>query len=341
MGSNSITPSTSKDDSITPSTSKDSSNVVVMNESNDQELVLEKAQELLKEMSTNAKNLSEKVRSLTKKLKAGELRSEKGLSFLEMRNMMLLSYLMDVSSVTLTKSSGRTVQNLAAIRRIVESRTVMEKMKPIHFKLKYLIDKLVKATTITSRSSDDVMFLKPNPANIDLGDVEEVSEKKEKKYVPPKVSSVHYDGDEDVPVEKRKVRMMERARKRALSSSLMQELKSEFDDTPEEISEVSVGRRKINRKRLEVEAYEEDNFVRLNPTKKTRERRKEDGLLTMSSLADSVTRFGDLSALDASFGDQDGLGGDGFGGNGSRKKRLSHGKKKKNVSVKRKYLRRK
>ena len=339
MGSNSKTPSMDSN-SKTPSTSKDSSNIVVMNETNDQELVLERAQELFKEISTNAKNLSEKVRALTAKLK-DELRSEKGLSFLEMRNMMLLTYLMDVSSVVLTKSSGQTVQNLPAIQRIVESRTVIEKMKPIHFKLKYLIDKLVKATTITSNCSNDVMYLKPNPGNIELVDdgvdEEETSEKKEKKYVPPKVSSVHYDGDEDVPIEKRKVRMMERAKRRALSSSLMQELKNEFDDTPEEISEVSVGRRKMNRKRLEVEAYEEDNFVRLNPTKKTKQRRKEDGLLTMSSLADNVTRFGDLSALDASFGHQDGLGEDGS----RKKKRLSHGKKKKNVSVKRKYLRRK
>lgn len=327
-----------------PSTSANSSQVVLMNDQNDtQEEIVEVTSKLMKEISGNAKNLRDKVQMLTTQLQESDgMKTEKGLSFLEMRNMMLLTYLMDVTSVVLAKSTGKTVQNLPATKRIVESRTVIEKMKPIHFKLKYLIEKLVKATTETR--TDDMMFLKPNPGNIELIDddivVEETSEKKEKKYVPPKVSAVHYDGDDDdIPVEKRKVKMLERAKKRAMSSSLMQELRNEFDDTPEEINEISVGRRKINTKRLEVEAYEEENFVRLNPTKKTR-KRNDDGLLTMSSLADNVTRFGDLSALDASFGNQDGD----EESKTRKKKRTSYGgkgKKTKNVSVKRKFMKRK
>lgn len=323
-----------------PTTSNSLSSVVLIGQNDPKKEIADAAEEILKGIATNAMSLTEKVKALTQQLKkSDDLKTEKGLSFLEMRNMMLLSYLMDVASVVSTKSNEQSIQDLPAITRIVESRTVIEKMKPIHFKLKYLIDKLVKATTVTA--SDNVMYLKPNPGNIELIDVDdledqEASEKIEKKYVPPKVSAVHYDGDEDVPVEKKKAKMIEKAKRRAMSSSLMQELRNEFDDTPEEISEVSVGRRKVNAKRLEVEAYEEDNFVRLNPTKKTNKKR-DDGLLTMSSLADNVTKFGDISALDASFG------GEADEGGKRKKKRSSYGGKgkKKNVSVKRKYMKRK
>lgn len=320
-----------------------SSGNAVSSKEDPREIIVEKGLELLKDISVNAKNLSEKIQAFTRRLKQnGELSTAHGLSFLEMRNMMLLTYLMDVASIVQAKSCGKTIENHPAIQRVVESRTVLEKMKPIHFKLKYLIEKLVKAAT-TNPSKDDVMYLKPNPGNIELMDeddveaADETSGMKEKKYVPPKVSAVHYDGEDDIPVEKRKEKMMERAKRRAMSSSLMQELRNEFDDTPEEITEVSVGKKKVNARRLEVEAYEEDNFVRLNPTKKT-SKRNDDGLLTMSSLADNVTRFGDLSALDASFGDQDGL----EDGSKRKKKRSSvGGKKKKNISIKKKYLKRK
>lgn len=50
--------------------------------------------------------------------------------------------------------------------RLVEIRTVLEKMRPIEHKLKYQIDKMVKsAVTGTSNGSDPAQF-KANPVNM-------------------------------------------------------------------------------------------------------------------------------------------------------------------------------
>ena len=119
---------------------------------------------------------------------------------------------------------------------------------------------------------------------------------KKPKYVAPKVAPMHYEED---TLEARKQRALDKAKKRALSSSLIRELRNEFDDAPEEISEVTVGRKKLNKKQDERTRYEEDNFVRLNLTRK--EKRREEGpnhgLLTVSDLGRDLTRFEDVTAL--------------------------------------------
>lgn len=82
------------------------------------------------------------------------------------------------------------------------------------------------------------------------------------KYVPPKLAPVHYHEDETK--EARLERQMEKAKRKALSSSIISELRDEFYDGPTEVrEEYNPHKDRLNRKRREREKYEEENFVRL------------------------------------------------------------------------------
>ena len=64
----------------------------------------------------------------------------------------------------LKKASGVSIQDDPATLRIVEIRTVLERMRPIEKKLKYHIDKLLNAaSTKPSDDNQDPLSFRPNP----------------------------------------------------------------------------------------------------------------------------------------------------------------------------------
>ncbi|XP_054849381.1 neuroguidin [Eublepharis macularius] len=265
---------------------------------------------LLKSLQEQVVAVTHHVQSLAQKVRAGTYPTEKGLSFLEVKDQMLLLYLQDLSHLILEKTSGRSIAGHPALLRLVETRTVLEKMRPIDQKLKYQVDKLVKAAVTGALGENDPLRFKPNPSNLmsKLSESEEeesgeaatdakssgkdTSKGGSRKYVPPRLVPVHYDETE---AEKEK-KMLEQAKKRALSSSIIRELKEQYSDAPEEIRE---GRyTHATRQSREDEhrtSYEENMMVRLNVTRKEKARQRR--AATMASHLNSLTHFGDISAL--------------------------------------------
>lgn len=186
--------------------------------------------------------------------------------------------------------------------RLVEARTVLEKLRPIDQKMKYQIDKMIKTATtgVVSGAEIDPLRFKPNPENMvskldeedSQSSEEEGAPKKAKVYVPPKVAAVPYDDEDDKKT--RKERDEERARKRVLTSSVLHDLRDEYSDAPQEIRDETVSRwRKQKEKEEEEERtrYEEENLLRL-PVKKKKKmsERAQSGM-------DELTSFADLSVL--------------------------------------------
>nr|CAD7394059.1 unnamed protein product [Timema cristinae] len=224
-----------------------------------------RAFQLLKEMNESVQQVTQLVDNMLARVKRGEVSTDKGLSFLEVKYHMLLSYLINLTYVVLRKCSGEKIEDDPAIDRLVEIRTVLEKMRPIDHKLKYQIDKLVKTAITGSTNSQDPSNFRANPANMisKLGE-EEVSESGSEQeeptgakqdrtgvYVPPKLAAVHYDGDENKT--DRQQRILERAKKRALNTSMIQELREEYLDTPMEITHESSKRAVLSHQRRERE----------------------------------------------------------------------------------------
>lgn len=71
---------------------------------------LPQALRLLGEMNTNVNQVTDLVESMLQKVKTGELSTEYGLSFLEIKYHMLLTYLINLTYVVLRKCSGKIIQ---------------------------------------------------------------------------------------------------------------------------------------------------------------------------------------------------------------------------------------
>lgn len=218
----------------------------------------------------------------------------------------MLCYLLDLTNIVWRKVNGKNISGDPSVNRLIELRTVLERIRPIDQKLKYQVDKLVRTAALGTINADDPLRFKANPAALQADSEEEEEEgsrgegskkaKREMKvYVPPKLAPAHYEGDETE--RERRERLLERAKRKALSSSAMEELHSEYYDGPLEIRDThDTHKAKQDKAIQERTRYEEDNMLRLTLTKKERNLSKQVG--TMSSLKD-LTRFGDFSALDA------------------------------------------
>lgn len=259
------------------------------------------ASRLLGELNQVASQACGNIRSLRERVESGEVNTTKGVSFLEVKNQLMLGYLTNLTHVMTHKVKGKSLQESADVHRLVEIRTVLEKMRPIDQKLRYQVDKLLKSAA-TGVSENDPLRLKPNAANMvsKLGDEGEESgsdgesgdeeDKPEKAavYRPPKLAAMHYEGDETELERKQKVE--DRQKKQRLSSTIMKELRAEYTDAPEEIREGADQHRhrddKASKERAE---YEENYFMRKQLSKKEKASTRQ--LATMSGLH-GITSFG-------------------------------------------------
>ncbi|XP_076392910.1 neuroguidin isoform X1 [Megachile rotundata] len=270
---------------------------------------LPQAFRLLGEMNANVLQVNQLVDNMLIRVKNGEISTDKGLSFLEMKYHMLLSYLINLTYVVLRKCSGERIEGDPSIDRLIEIRTVLEKIRPIDHKLKYQIDKLVKTAVTGTINSDDPTNFKANPDAFDTNDEESDDEQVDKEdgfkstqsrksnvYVPPKLAAVHYDGDETVADKIRKAG--ERVRRRAVSGAVLRELKEEYLDAPIEDThglgekQASLGRE--NKRKIE---YEENYMTRLSVTKQEKHRRRQ--MTTVGTLGEEITSFGESSFVSA------------------------------------------
>ena len=271
--------------------------------------------DLLNDLKDDTNNCIQMASNLLSRLKDNELSTKNGNSLMELKNRIFISYLMDLTYLVWNKISGQQIEGLDAIQRLVENRTVLERIKPIEHKLKYTFDKLIKTSNEGTVDPNDPLNFKPKlntiigakDVNMSEGEEEvnqiqtnddfhEVEDKPSKGrsgvYVPPKVAQMRFDEEED-----RKAKALERAKKRAINSSIISELRSEFDVGPEEVSHSShTSRNRIQRFLKDKTVYEEEYMTRMSLTKKQRNEAKK--LQTMTSLSEGLTRFEDISALD-------------------------------------------
>ena len=248
---------------------------------------------LLEEIEVKSNEAKSLVQGLAKK----EHPTQNGLSFLEVKNHVMLDYLSNLTLLMLKKCSGKSIKDSKAIERICQDRTILEKMRPIEKKLKYQIDKSIKVAESGKLSADDPLNFKPNLSalkdTLDSDDEEEeteegeTSEKSNKKYVPPKNVPAFVDDAETLEKAEE-----ERVKKRSLSKSIMEDLRRQHLDLPEEEhSHVDTMKAKQIAQMKERIRYEEDNYTRLPLTKKDKHKRRQ--ISTMGSLGDELTNFGD------------------------------------------------
>nr|CAG4635187.1 EOG090X0IJO [Alona affinis] len=240
----------------------------------------------LNDIKTLMTLVNDMIRNIIHRVKNKELPIDQGMSFLDVKNQMLLKYLINLNCVMLKKVSGESIKGDPVIDRLVEIRTILERMRPVEHKLKYQIEKLLKFAATGKFAENDPLQFKANPNNLiskvggdnDSSD-EEVGKKKDSNkagvYVPPKLVSMQYDGDETGV--QRASKTTEKARRHALSSSALQGLREEYMDTPAEIVEYSANGNRANlvKERQERQEFEETYFTRLPYTRQDRHKSRQ------------------------------------------------------------------
>lgn len=163
-------------------------------------------------------------------------------------------------------SAGRSIQNRPVIMHLIEIRTILEKLKSVDQKLHYEIQKMTKTATLhhasslvnphspfaaaASSSLDPLSFrphldslLKSGADDVEGGDEmnaaggskDKEDEEDDGIYHPPMMEAVPYHGDERK--QEKDARKPERLMEQARHSSMVQQLRQELSDRPEEIQE--------------------------------------------------------------------------------------------------------
>jgi len=270
---------------------------------------LEEFQNLIEEVHSKSAEAKAILDSLNKKVGNADFETKDGLSFLELKNHVMLDYMANLTYVMLRKCSGKSINGEKAIERICEDRTVLEKMKPTEKKLRYQIDKALKIAESGQMSSNDPLNFRPNLSALknegsddDEADSDEESgdeattskTNKVGKYVPPKNVPAFDAGDKET-LERNEE---EQNKKRSLSKSIMEDLRRQHSDMPdEEHSNVhdTMRAQQIAKMKERIQ-YEEDNFMRLPLTKKDKHKRNQ--MTTDGRLGDELTYFGESSFND-------------------------------------------
>nr|SVE73932.1 EOG090X0IJO [Daphnia atkinsoni] len=252
----------------------------------------------LNDVKTIVSQVNQMVRNLIDRVKNKELPTAQGMSFLDVKNQLLLKYLLNLNCILLKKVSGEPIKGSSSIERLVEIRTMLERMRPVEHKLRYQIDKLLKIATTGKFETGDPLQFKANPDNLiskvgnEDSSEDEQGEKKTGVYIPPRLVPMKYEGDETA--EQRSSKAAEKVRRHALSSSALQGLKEEFMDTPLEVVESTANASKMSvaRERQERQEYEETYFTRLPFTRQERHSTRQQ--YSSKTLANELAGMGTL-----------------------------------------------
>ncbi|KAI9469808.1 MAG: Sas10/Utp3/C1D family-domain-containing protein [Benjaminiella poitrasii] len=283
---------------------------------------------LIKDLKKKISDMKNQLKPLKQKIDENQIQTSKGVSFLEVKYQLMLQYVLQLAYFVHLKISGKQIEDHPVVESLVELRVILDKMKPIETKLKYQIDKLVRAamvdktkqqqqqetkqemTTAEAVSADPLAF-KPNPMNLLVNkdddevviDDEDTTTDAAGVYRPPKLAPVAYDENAGRKSGK-KERDESRLKEKASRSRLFKDLMTEMSENPEEIDVhggvnegLGFGDR-IDNMIAEKESYEENNYVRLAVTRKEKQRMNKNRKMRFESEFDNLNDFSNLAALE-------------------------------------------
>ncbi len=271
---------------------------------------------LVAELNAKSAELRDVVQPLLQKAQSGEIETSSGISYMELKNMLLLNYCLNLNFYLLLKAEGKAVRDHPVIEELVRLRLLIEKTKPIDEKLRPQVNRLLKTAALGIDSvMNDPAMLRANPGQMLLaaGGNKKASKKPrehaeddeeddndgdgmaqaggEEVYRAPRATSMFFDKEESKGAKRE--RREQRVKERAAKSSIMKMVQEEFADGPEEygtglgVMDVPDEERETQR---EIAEFEQDNFMRLRPTKAQKKSSKREFVDELKSLDD----FGDM-----------------------------------------------
>ncbi|XP_010923896.1 uncharacterized protein [Elaeis guineensis] len=259
----------------------------VANPGGDETLVREAPQlvKVLKEMKDGLDAVRSKVETLTQKVRQKQFPTADGMSYLEAKHLLLLSYCQSIVYYLLRKAKGLSIEGHPVVRSLVEIRLFLEKIRPIDKKLEYQVQKLTRAAgsvasekTVSvnvnekdeKQEEEDPLKYRPNPDML-VSKSTQAAQDNGGVYRPPRFAPTSMDEDKITKQEKQALRREKELLRQTKQSSYVKELVDDFEDRPEEVKEIiGAESRELTRyiaKREEHARQEEELFTRAPVTK--------------------------------------------------------------------------
>jgi len=210
-----------------------------------------------------------------------EDREDDDASFYIMKQELLLAYCTNYTYYLYLKASGQSVRDHPVMDRLYEMRLVFEKMKMVESKLRHLLDKVLAE----NHADEEQITLRPQPWTMNT-----ISPEKNASgiYQPPRLTAVSYEkNDDDDDDDDESVNFGLKLRTtRARRNEMMRVVREQDDLLPERASStgattdsLGTGTKAARRERLAKEErertkFEESRFIRIDPNKKQKKKRK-------------------------------------------------------------------
>jgi len=129
---------------------------------------------LLGEFKESLETAQSKLKPLLDKIRAKEIKSTAaGMSYLEMKYNLMMSYCTFLAFYLLLKVEGKKVEDHPVIYRLAHIKTLLEKLRPLDQKLAYQIDKMLREASVSNVAAQskqvNALKYKPNLNEIKQG----------------------------------------------------------------------------------------------------------------------------------------------------------------------------
>ena len=102
---------------------------------------------LIEELKDSLSQANDKLLPFLTAARSGKIKSTaSGMSYLEMKYNLLMSYITFLAFYLLMKIEGKSVENHPVIHKLTHIKTLFEKLKPLDQKLSYQVDKMATLT---------------------------------------------------------------------------------------------------------------------------------------------------------------------------------------------------
>ncbi|CDJ59691.1 hypothetical protein, conserved [Eimeria maxima] len=189
---------------------------------------------LVKELQDALKEINSKVEPLVALAKSRKFLTKDGVSLLDAKNQLLLSYLSYLSYYIVLKAHGVPVASHPVIERLIESRLLLQKLRPIEAALKPQLERLLNdgGDKDEEQQGELVSGEEETTEGGESGAEEDATGSQ--THRPPKMVFMEYTGDK-VPAQTRASRELQRAAERLKKSEMVRAVREMTSDAPEEI----------------------------------------------------------------------------------------------------------
>lgn len=178
-----------KDESDTEVVMKDPS---ALSKEEQMDIVYNSAPELvglLAELNDAVEQLETKVDPVLSKLKEEKNVNKSGIQYMELKKQLLLSYCQAITFHLLLKSEGHSVHDHPVLGRLVEIKSLLDKMKPVDENLSFEVEDFLKKHATTTTTVDSPMEIEAIDSNPVISNSEKTKTQKE-PHVEPKLVTI-------------------------------------------------------------------------------------------------------------------------------------------------------